>query len=247
MARRGFRLTSEQPPSTGGSWGGADWPHGQQFSERSTSMGVGAGLEPVHRTAESAFLEVKSCLYQLDDPGSSAKLIKDVAAFANRHGGLILIGFATRVEGGHEIIDELKPVPVSLVDTDRHRKLVRERVHPHIRDLTVEFYSVDDERGVLVIDIPPQPDAAKPFVVPGLDGKRAPTAVGVPIRDADATQWLTRSDLQRLLSAGWTPRTVPEPTSSRPCTTPSPQQRPRRESRRLRPWAKERVASDGTS
>ncbi|MEU8655826.1 AlbA family DNA-binding domain-containing protein [Actinoplanes philippinensis] len=154
-------------------------------------------------TPESAVLDVKSGVYRLDDPASAGELIKDVAAFANSRGGLLLVGFGTRVENGREIIDELKPVPAGLVDVDRYRKLVRDRVRPLVRNLSVVFYPVDDERGVLVIDIPVQPETAKPFVVPGPDGRRAPTAVGVPIRDADATHWLSHDDLQRLLSTGW--------------------------------------------
>ncbi|XVU24208.1 AlbA family DNA-binding domain-containing protein [Actinoplanes sp. CA-054009] len=154
-------------------------------------------------TPESAALDVKSGVYQLDDPSGAAELIKDVAAFANSRGGLLLVGFGTRVDDGREIIDEVKPVPARLVDVDRYRKLVRDRVRPLIRELTVDFYNVDDERGVLVIDIPAQPETAKPFVVPGPDGRKMPTAVGVPIRDADATHWLTHDDLQRLLSTGW--------------------------------------------
>jgi hypothetical protein len=154
-------------------------------------------------TPESVVLDVKSGVYRLDDPVSAGELIKDVAAFANSRGGLLLVGFGTRVENGREIIDELKPVPAGLVDVDRYRKLVRDRVRPLVRDLSVVFYHVDDERGVLVIDIPSQPETAKPFVVPGPEGRRTPTAVGVPIRDADATHWLSHDDLQRLLSTGW--------------------------------------------
>ena len=162
-------------------------------------------------TPESVFLDAKSGLYQLDDPGGVAELVKDVAAFANRYGGLLLVGFGTRLDGRREILEELKPVPRSLVDTDRYRKLVRERVQPHIRNLSIEFYDVEDDRGVLVIDIPPQQEMDKPFVVPGLDGRKAPKAVGVPIRDADGTQWLTPSELQRLLSAGWNSSNSPRP------------------------------------
>lgn len=154
-------------------------------------------------TPESAFLDVKSGVYQLDDPAGAGELIKDVAAFANARGGLLLVGFGTRLDNGREIIDSLKPVPARLVDVDRYRKLVRDRVRPLIRDLTVDFYPIDHERGVLVIDVPAQPETAKPFVVPGPDGRKMPTAVGVPIRDADATVWLTHDGLQRLLSTGW--------------------------------------------
>jgi hypothetical protein len=154
-------------------------------------------------TAESKTLDVKSGPYRLDDPGSAAELVKDVAAFANSDGGLILVGFTTKLIDGREFIDELRPVPARLVDTDRYRKIIRERTVPHVRGLSVQFYPGEDEHGVLVIDIPRQPESAKPFVVPGPDGRGAPTVVGAPIRDADATHWLSRSELQRLLSAGW--------------------------------------------
>ncbi|AGL15180.1 hypothetical protein L083_1670 [Actinoplanes sp. N902-109] len=67
-------------------------------------------------------------MYPLDDPAGAGELIKDVAAFANSRCGLLIVGFGTRVDNGREIIDELKPVPTRLVDVDRYRKLVRDRV-----------------------------------------------------------------------------------------------------------------------
>lgn len=63
---------------------------------------------------ESAWLDVKSGPYRLDNPGSAAELAKDVAAFANGGGGLLLVGFSTRREGAREIIDKLRPVPSGL-------------------------------------------------------------------------------------------------------------------------------------
>ncbi|SCL70405.1 hypothetical protein GA0070606_5388 [Micromonospora citrea] len=151
---------------------------------------------------ESAWLDVKSGPYRLDDPRSAAELAKDVAAFANGGGGLLIVGFSTRREGSREIIEKLRPVPSGVVDLDRYRKLARERVQPHVRGLDIAFYSTDGDRGVLVIDVPRQHESAKPFIVDILEGRRAP-AVAVPIRDGDATQWLSHSDLQKLLSAGW--------------------------------------------
>ncbi|WP_210406005.1 hypothetical protein, partial [Micromonospora sp. MH33] len=90
-----------------------------------------------------------------------------------------------------------------LVDLDRYRKLLRERVQPHVRGLNITFFPIDDDKGVLAIDVPRQHESAKPFIADILDGRRAPAAVGVPIRDSDATHWLSHSDLQKLLSAGW--------------------------------------------
>ena len=61
---------------------------------------------------ECDWLDVKSGIYQLDDPAKAEELVKDVAGFANsRAGGLLLVGFSTRKEHDREIIEKLRPVP----------------------------------------------------------------------------------------------------------------------------------------
>ncbi|MFD4953829.1 hypothetical protein [Streptomyces sp. NPDC058451] len=156
---------------------------------------------------ECVWLDVKSGPYQLSQPGSAEELVKDVAAFANAAGGgLLLVGFKTVAEHDTEIISDIRPVPRSLVDIDRHRKLIRERVMPTVRDLQVEWFGYGDEKGVLCIDIPAQPVGARPFVVPGPNGgkgKPNDSSVAVPWRVGDGTQWLPKGELQRLLAAGW--------------------------------------------
>jgi hypothetical protein len=48
---------------------------------------------------ESVWLDVKSGVYPLDTARGAEELAKDVAAFANtRDGGLLLVGFSTRME-----------------------------------------------------------------------------------------------------------------------------------------------------
>jgi len=83
---------------------------------------------------ECAWLDAKGQPYQLDQRKSAAELAKDVAALANTSGGVIVIGLRTRREGSSEVIDEVRPVPATLIDRDRYRKLVRERVFPFVRD-----------------------------------------------------------------------------------------------------------------
>jgi hypothetical protein len=79
-------------------------------------------------TRECAWLDAKGQPYQLDQPRSAAELAKDVAALANISGGVIVVGLRTRKAGSSEVIDEVRPVPAGLIDRDRYRKLVRERV-----------------------------------------------------------------------------------------------------------------------
>jgi hypothetical protein len=157
--------------------------------------------------AECGWLDVKSGIYQLDDPASAEELAKDVAAFANtKTGGLLLIGYGTRKEHDVEVIDQVRPVPRTLVDLDRHRKLIRERVIPAPREVVVEWIGCEDGKGILQVDVPAQPPARLPHVVSGAvqfpRGSRI--TVAIPIREGDATAWLSQAEIQRLLSVGWT-------------------------------------------
>ncbi len=119
---------------------------------------------------------------------------------------MIVVGYSTRKEHGEEILVEIRPVPRALVDLDRYRKLIRERVIPAPRGFSVDFFDTDAESGILVIDVPVQPSALLPFVVPGATGSGGPSqvSVAVPVREADATVWLPQPEVQRLLAAGWT-------------------------------------------
>lgn len=165
-------------------------------------------------TRECAWLDAKGQPYLLDQPKSAAELAKDVAALANTGGGVIVIGLRTRREGSSEVIDEVRPVPTSMVDRDRYRKLVRERVFPFVRDFSTWWIATDEERGVLVIDVPAQVSRDKPFVVSGGDGSQGAAdggSVAVPLRDDDGTHWLSGQELHRLLTAGWNVSGPPAP------------------------------------
>jgi hypothetical protein len=158
--------------------------------------------------AECGWLDVKGGIYRLDEPGGPEELAKDVAGFANaRTGGLLLLGFSTRKEHDSEILDQVRPVPRSLVDLDRYRKLIRERVIPAPREVSVEWIAWGGDKGIVVIDVPAQPPARLPHVMAGptrsteLAGR---VSVAVPAREADATVWLAQAEIQRLLAAGWT-------------------------------------------
>ncbi|MGI5518394.1 hypothetical protein [Streptomyces sp. CA-106131] len=98
----------------------------------------------------------------------------------------------------------MSSVDRSAVDLDQWRKLIREHVTPAPRGTSVEWS--DDRQGacVVYIDIPAQ-DPGCLFVVAAPTGKKgAPRTdtVAVPVREADGTHWLPRTELQRLLSNG---------------------------------------------
>jgi hypothetical protein len=156
---------------------------------------------------ECSWLDVKSGIYLLDKPGGAEELAKDVAAFANaKNGGLLLVGYATRKEQDGEIVESVRPVPRDRVDLDRHRKLIRDRIIPTPRDVLIDWIDCGEGKGILVIDVPVQPSARLPHVVagPSKSAESSQISVAIPIREGDATAWLSQSESQRLLSAGWT-------------------------------------------
>ncbi|MFJ2730714.1 RNA-binding domain-containing protein [Streptomyces collinus] len=142
--------------------------------------------------------------YALRDPRAVEELAKDVCAFANGGGGVLVLGIATRLVDDVEILDRIIPVDRASVDRDQFRKLIRERITPAPRQISVDWS--DDQQGacVLYIDIPAQ-QAGTLFVVAAPVGKLGavcPDTVAVPVREADGTHWLARTEIQRLLCAG---------------------------------------------
>lgn len=156
---------------------------------------------------EGPWLDAKSGIYDLKSPSGAEELAKDVAAFSNTpYGGLIVVGIGTRVDDQGEVLEKLKPVPRDLVDLDRHRKLIRERITPPPRQVTVEWIDQEAGQGVMYIDIPAQPRGCLPYVVAapaGVNGKASETSVAIPIREADSTHWLPRTEMHRILASGW--------------------------------------------
>jgi hypothetical protein len=152
---------------------------------------------------ETQWLDAKAAPYSLGDPKAVEELTKDVAAFANGGGGVIVIGIATRLELDEEVLDRIIGVDPGTVDTDRIRKLIRQRITPSPRGVRVGWSGADSGR-VVFIDVPAQA-ADTLFVVPapvGRPGSPRADTVAVPMRDGDSTHWLPRTEIQQLLSAG---------------------------------------------
>jgi hypothetical protein len=154
-------------------------------------------------TPECDWLDAKSAPYKAGNPASEAELVKDVVELANNQGGLLLIGFtAQKAEDGREIIDGVQPFEIKSGTVDSYRMRLRSKVVPLIQDLTVRAIDAGEGCVVLVIDVPRQVNASKPFTMPGPAVGKLYPSVAVPIRDGDGTHWLDQAGLQRLLALG---------------------------------------------
>ncbi|MDT0616574.1 AlbA family DNA-binding domain-containing protein, partial [Streptomyces lancefieldiae] len=102
---------------------------------------------------ETQWLDAKSGPYQLADPKAVEELTKDVSAFANGGGGVIIVGIATRVEHDAEVLDHIVGLDPTAVNVDQIRKLIRQRITPTPRGVRVGWSGADSER-VLFIEVP---------------------------------------------------------------------------------------------
>lgn len=170
------------------------------------ALGTG-DLEALIGLEECDWMDVKSMPYAVDQGVQhKEELVKDVASFANSlTGGLLIIGFKTSAANAVETVSEVNPVPQGRVNVDTYRKLIDERVFPQIQGLRLHWIDRGDNRGVLSIDIPAQPHAARPFVIPAPTGKNRNSSVGIaiPVRRGDRTVFWSPPEAHRHLSAGW--------------------------------------------
>lgn len=117
---------------------------------------------------ESDWLECKGRPYRLGEPLEEFELAKDIAMLANRpEGGVLLIGPATKSKDGLDVIRKVVPQALSDIRPTRYAGAIRRTVFPPPQDLKIEAIASETNRGILFIEVPPQPQALLPFLVVG--------------------------------------------------------------------------------
>ena len=118
---------------------------------------------------ESSNLECKSQNYTLSDPAQKIEFAQDVARFANSEGGgLLVLGLKTkRDEQGDRIVrvSSLTQLPSAA----RYHRALDQMMVPPVENLTVEALPAtpDGPAALVLIEVPPQPEELKPFLVAG--------------------------------------------------------------------------------
>ena len=154
---------------------------------------------------ESDWLECKGRPYRLVDPLEQLELAKDIAMLANRpDGGVLLIGPVTRTHGGRDIIKKMVPPPMSDIRPAGYRGVIDRLIFPPPRDLGIEAIEIEPDRGILFIEIPPQPHALFPFLVVGaiVDGKMLGNHFSLVHRHGDRGVATKPEEVHGLLVAG---------------------------------------------
>jgi hypothetical protein len=155
---------------------------------------------------ETDQVDFKLAPYHLGEDYQKWELAKDIAAFANNRGGVIVIGVRTRTEQ-NEIIEtavEISPVPKNIVDLQQYRGVIDRWIYPRAIGIDLRWYPPDanEDRGLLVVEVPAQHGGAGPFI---LQDMRDPDsnfkgAIGIPRRDRERILWDSAADIHRQIT-----------------------------------------------
>jgi hypothetical protein len=155
---------------------------------------------------ESAWLEAKAQPYGLPAEEERFELAKDVASLANADGGLILIGAKRRTDRNGDRLGPVTEIPLELFNTRSYRDTIRKWIYPRPEKVTTEVIAGSrSTHGLMLIEIPRQPEELKPFLVMGsvLSRRhRSDVHLTVPVRDGEDTAHYDAGRIHALLSAG---------------------------------------------
>jgi hypothetical protein len=129
-------------------------------------------------TEETLEVEFKGEPYLVNERDSQKfELAKDVSAFANASGGVIIIGAQTERKDAValDVVTQLRLLGKGLVNEQQYEGIAADMIYPRLRDLQVRFCpsADDDERGLDAVDVPPQEEIDKYFLI------QRPTEEGV--------------------------------------------------------------------
>jgi Putative DNA-binding domain len=175
----------------------------------------GGDFAPLLGVREDLEVEFKRQPYRLDAEGERFELAKDVCAMANAAGGVIVIGVQTerREESPLDEAVRIRAFERGLVDEERYVAIVTERVYPRIQGLRVEFKAQpaggggEAQRGLVLIDVPPQAEGDKLFLVqrPVSQGTATPGwLVGVAVRSVGRVDERRVGEIHALINRGYT-------------------------------------------
>jgi hypothetical protein len=127
---------------------------------------------------ESDWFEAKREPYLLNEVLGQLELAKDVSAFANSGGGILVIGLKTTSQRGIDVVEAVTPVDATLVNARTYRSALRVRLYPRLRGLELALTEVASGLVVVGIRIPRQPSGNLPVLVAGMPGVKARRSEG---------------------------------------------------------------------
>jgi len=154
--------------------------------------------------AEGQWLEAKRQHYDLTGTGGKISLAQAVARFANAElGGLVVVGLETKHVLGHDVIRKVTPMPHDARIVRKYQQVLDHRLHPPVEGLRIEAV-VGKDGDLIILDIPPQPEDLKPFLVHGavIEGKAEVGFISIVRRRGDTSIPTTAPAIHATLAAG---------------------------------------------
>lgn len=114
-------------------------------------------------------LEAKSAGYDISTEPGKLELTKDVSSFANKNGGLIVIGAHTNNDptSSSRRIDSITPFGLSKIDPIDYFNILGDWIYPKLEGIEIEWKPSkdDDANGLFYIFIPHQAESLRPFLI----------------------------------------------------------------------------------
>lgn len=153
---------------------------------------------------EGQWLEAKRQHYDLSSAAGKIALARSVARFANaEEGGIVVIGLETKGAAGQDIVSKVRPMPHDARVARRYQQVLGHRLYPPPDALRIEAVNLA-AGDVVLIDVPPQPEDLKPFLVHGavIDSKTEDAFISIVRRRGDSSIPITASMIHATLAAG---------------------------------------------
>lgn len=153
---------------------------------------------------EGQWLEAKRQHYDLTNTAGKISLAQAVARFANaEQGGLVIVGMETKKIVGQDVIRKVTPLPHIPGIVRRYQQILEHRLYPPVDGLRIEAI-VGKDGDLVLLDIPPQPEDLKPFLVHGavIDGKTEDAFISIVRRRGDSSIPTTAAMIHATLAAG---------------------------------------------
>lgn len=180
----------------------------------------------VEGTPESDWVDFKRAAYETEpdrplrlSERGRWELCKDVTAFANGIGGCIVVGFpeTDSLRLGVKVAGRIMPITVQSVDLNHYRDVLEREIYPAPQGIEMRwFVEIGNEppAGVLLIRVPVATD--RPLVLKRIVTERGDsiTAVGIPFRNADRTNWYQSERIHHFLRQAERLHLVIEPPNS---------------------------------
>jgi hypothetical protein len=164
----------------------------------------GGHAEALVGQAEGQWLEAKRQHYDLASTAGKIALAQAVSRFANaEEGGLVVVGLTTKGSAGQDVIRKVTPVPHDPRIVRKYQQILEHRLYPPPDGLHIEAI-VGRDGDLILVDVPPQPEDLKPFLVHGaiIDGKTEDAFISIVRRRGDSSIPTSAAAIHSALAAG---------------------------------------------